>query len=80
MEEKRQEELVKSHPPTKVQPEGLTGGCGYAGRSNAHNTLLEMINRHERAARRLRCLLDALPAKLPAEADEALWDLLMLVR
>lgn len=49
---------------------------GQTHRPTARGVIKDMINGHERKAAQLRALLDALPAKLPYESDEALWSVL----
>jgi hypothetical protein len=46
---------------------------GGAFREQARTMLEGVIERKEAEIAGLRALLDALPAKLPAEADQALW-------
>lgn len=45
------------------------------GRASARNQFAQIVEALRRRADQYQALLDALPAKLPPEADEALWSL-----
>lgn len=51
-------------------------GAGAVGRQSARDVIAERIQRKRTEIAGLQMLLDSLPAKLPWEADEALWNLL----
>jgi hypothetical protein len=63
--------------------EGYVRGAGIAGamcagsRQSAKGSLWDRVAMLRREADRLEALAGALPEKLPHEADEALWDLLI---
>lgn len=62
--------------PSTPGPDALNQGFG-SMRLGAHNFLRQEAGRLRAQANQLEALADALPAKLPADADEALWMLLV---
>lgn len=60
----------------------ISGGqaIGIGLRQNARNVIRDRIGQLRNEACRLEALLDALPAKLPPDADQALWDLAISAR
>lgn len=53
----------------------VTAGIGPGARQSAQGYIRERARRLRDEAQRLEALADALPPKLPPEADEALWSL-----
>lgn len=56
----------------------MLGECGM--RQNARAVIRDRIGQLRSEAARLEALLDALPAKLPPDADQALWDMAIAAR
>lgn len=56
----------------------LMGEC--CGRQSARAVIRDRIGQLRTEAARLEALLDALPQKLPPDADQALWDLAIAAR
>ena len=61
--------------PRNLAAEEEAGPSASCGRQNAHAVIRDRIVRLRRVADDLETLLDVLPAKLPANADQALWNL-----
>jgi hypothetical protein len=55
-------------------------GEAFGSRQNARSAIRDRIEQMRREACRLEALLDALPVKLPPDADQALWDLAIAAR
>lgn len=66
---------TKQAGPTTDQVMGMA-----ASRQSGRTALLELAARREREAAALRRLADALPREIPAQADEALWTMVMSQR
>lgn len=56
----------------------MLGDC--VMRQNARAVIRDRIGQLRTEAARLEALLDALPAKMPPDADQALWDLAIAAR
>lgn len=63
--------------PRNLAAEEEAGPMASCGRQNAHAVIGERIGQLRREADELETLLDALPAKLPPDADLALWGLVI---